>query len=198
VIDAGVSEIRGNSVISSRGEEREVDAIVLGTGFHVTDLPIADHVRGTEGTTLADAWEGSMQAYRGSTVPGFPNFFFVLGPNTGLGHSSMIFMVEASVQYVIDALQQMEQHDIAQVDVRPERYRHWNDGIQRRMPQTVWVKGGCASWYVDANGRNTTLWPDFTFKYRALTKRFDLESYSTLPKRAATEATPEQGEPAAV
>ncbi len=139
-----------------------------------------------------------MQAYRGSTVPGFPNFFFVLGPNTGLGHSSMIYMVEASVQYVIDALRQMQQHDIAQVDVRPERARHWNDGIQRRMPQTVWVRGGCASWYIDEHGRNTTLWPDFTFRFRALTQRFDLESYTTLPRREQTESAPEQGEPAAV
>lgn len=198
VIASGVSEISGGTVVASSGEQREVDAIVLGTGFHVTDLPIADHVRGTGGATLADAWQGSMQAYRGSTVPGFPNFFFVLGPNTGLGHSSMIYMVEASVQYVIDALQQMDAHGIAQVDVRPERYRHWNDGIQRRMPQTVWVKGGCASWYLDSNGRNTTLWPDFTFRFRALTKRFDLESYSTLPRRERTASAPEQGEPATV
>jgi cation diffusion facilitator CzcD-associated flavoprotein CzcO len=198
VLTTGVSEIQGNTVVGSDGTAREVDAIVLGTGFHVTDLPIADHVRGSEGRTLAEAWGGSMQAYRGATVPGFPNFFFVLGPNTGLGHSSMIYMVEASVQYVIDALQQMEQHGIAQVDVRPERARRWNEGIQRRMPQTVWVKGGCASWYLDEHGRNTTLWPDFTFRFRALTRRFDLESYSTLPRRAAPAATPEQGEPASV
>ncbi|MBO9531480.1 MAG: NAD(P)/FAD-dependent oxidoreductase [Solirubrobacteraceae bacterium] len=191
VIASGVSAIGKGSVTSSSGEEREVDAIVLGTGFHVTDIPIAEHVRGAAGTTLAEEWKGSMQAYRGATVSGFPNFFFVLGPNTGLGHSSMIFMVEASVQYVIDALQQMDQHGIAQVDVRPERYRRWNQGIQRRMPDTIWVKGGCASWYLDANGRNTTLWPDFTFRYRALTKRFDLESYTTLPRREAAEPATE-------
>ncbi|MEH3055187.1 MAG: NAD(P)/FAD-dependent oxidoreductase [Patulibacter minatonensis] len=198
VIAAGVTAVGKHSVIGSNGEEREVDAIVLGTGFHVTDLPIADHVRGTGGTTLAEAWQGSMQGYRGATVPGFPNFFFVLGPNTGLGHSSMIYMVEASVQYVVDALRQMDEHGIAQVDVRPERYRRWNEGIQRRMPKTIWQTGGCASWYQDEHGRNTTLWPDFTFRFRALTSRFDMESYTTLPRRTAAESTPEQGEAAAV
>lgn len=198
VIASGVQAIEGNTVVASDGERREVDAIVLGTGFHVTDLPIADHVRGTGGATLTEAWAGSMQGYRGATVPGFPNFFFVLGPNTGLGHSSMIYMVEASVQYVMDAIEQMDRHGIAQVDVRPERFRKWNAGIQRRMPQTVWVKGGCASWYMDEHGRNTTLWPDFTFRFRALTSRFDLESYETLPRRERTESAPEQGEPATV
>jgi cation diffusion facilitator CzcD-associated flavoprotein CzcO len=188
VLSTGVSAIGPQSVIGSDGQEREVDAIVLGTGFHVTDLPIADHVRGTSGQTLAEAWQGSMQAYRGSTVPGFPNFFFLLGPNTGLGHSSMIFMAEAAGQYVFDALEQMKKGNLASVDVRPERARRWNEGIQKRMPQTVWVKGGCASWYLDETGKNTTLWPDFTFTFRSLTSRFDIESYTTLPRRAAAPA----------
>ncbi|MFT4035378.1 MAG: NAD(P)/FAD-dependent oxidoreductase [Patulibacter sp.] len=190
VIASGVSAIGRRSVIATSGEEREVDAIVLGTGFHVTDLPIADHVRGADGQTLADVWNGSMRGYRGATVPGFPNFFFVLGPNTGLGHSSMIYMVEASVQYVLDALRQMEQHQIAQVDVQPEPFRRWNDELQRRMSQTVWTTGGCASWYIDEHGRNTTLWPDFTFRFRALTQRFDIESYTTLPRRQSVAAPP--------
>ena len=188
VLSTGVSSIGKHSVIGSSGEEREVDAIVLGTGFHVTDLPIADHVRGVGGKSLTDAWEGSMQGYKGATVPGFPNFFFVLGPNTGLGHSSMIFMIEASVQYVIDALQQMDRGRLASVDVRPERYRRYNEGLQKRMKPTIWLNGGCASWYLDETGRNTTLWPDFTFRFRQLTARFDIESYTTLPRREAVAA----------
>lgn len=200
VLTTGVTEVRGNTVVGGDGTEREVDAIVLGTGFHVTDLLIADHVRGAEGTTLAEAWQGLMQGYKGATVPGFPNFSSCSARNTGLGHLSMIYMVEASVQYVIDALEQMQQNAIATVDVRPERYRHWNAGIQRRMPQTVWQTGGCASWYQDEHGRNTTLWPDFTFKYRNLTQRFDIESYTTMPRREAAPAAPgeQAGEPTTV
>ncbi|MDO9353415.1 MAG: NAD(P)/FAD-dependent oxidoreductase [Solirubrobacteraceae bacterium] len=183
VLTTGVSEIGKNSVVGSDGQVREVDAIVLGTGFHVNDLPIKDHVRGIGGQTLGEAWGDSMQGYRGATVPGFPNFFFILGPNTGLGHSSMIFMAEAAGQYVMDALAQMDKGNLASVDVRPERFARWNDGVQKRMKPTVWVTGGCASWYLDASGKNRTLWPDFTFRFRALTKRFDIESYSTLPRR---------------
>ena len=189
VITSGVTAIGEHSVIGATREEREVDAIVLGTGFHVTDLPIAEHIRGAEGQTLAEQWQGSMQAYRGATVPGFPNFFFVLGPNTGLGHSSMIFMAEAQAQYAADAVRQLNAGRLATVDVRPERSKRWNDGIQRRMPQTVWLKGGCASWYLDGHGRNTTLWPDFTFRFRQLTQRFDIESYTTMPRR---EPAPQQ------
>ncbi|MDQ8045705.1 MAG: NAD(P)/FAD-dependent oxidoreductase [Solirubrobacteraceae bacterium] len=197
VLTTGVERIEGNTVVGTDGQRAEVDAIVLGTGFHVTDLPIQDHVRGTDGRTLGDHWAGSMHAYRGATVSGFPNFFFILGPNTGLGHSSMIFMAEASAQYVFDALEQMEKGNLASVDVRPERMRRWNEGIQKRMKPTVWVTGGCASWYLDEQGRNSTLWPDFTFKFRALTSRFDIESYSTLPRRAPKPAAT-AGEPTAV
>ncbi len=197
VLTTGVSAIGKSSVVGSNGEEREVDAIVLGTGFHVNDLPIKDHVYGVGGKTLGEAWEGSMQGYRGATVPGFPNFFFILGPNTGLGHSSMIFMAEAAGQYVFDALQQMDKGNLASVDVRPERYRRWNEGIQKRMKPTVWVTGGCASWYVDATGKNRTLWPDFTFRFKTLTKRFDIESYSTLPRRAPQPSITPAAEPAA-
>lgn len=185
VLTTGVAGVEGNTVIGSDGERREVDAIVLGTGFHVTDVKLAQGIIGADGRTMAEHWDGSMQAYKGATVPGFPNFFFLLGPNTGLGHSSMIYMAEAAAQYVVDALGQMKQAKLASVDVRPERARRWNDGLQGRMPQTIWLKGNCASWYLDDSGRNTTLWPDFTFRFRSLTKRFDLESYTTLPARAA-------------
>lgn len=188
VLATGVAGIEGNTVVGSDGERREVDAIVLGTGFHVTDVQLAQRLIGREGRTMAEQWGGSMQAYKGTAVSGFPNFFFLLGPNTGLGHSSMIFMAEAAAQYVVDALETMRKADLASVDVRPERVRRWNEGIQKRMPQTVWIRGGCASWYLDETGKNTTLWPDFTFRFRALTKRFDVESYSTLPGRAAASA----------
>jgi cation diffusion facilitator CzcD-associated flavoprotein CzcO len=195
VLATGVTEIGERSVIGSNGEEREVDVIVLGTGFKVNDLPIAHGLHGSGGQTLAEVWNGSMEAYRGATIPGFPNFFFILGPNTGLGHSSMIFMAEAAGAYVADALEQMERGNLATVEVRPERFRRWNEGIQKRMPPTVWTKGGCASWYLDEHGRNRTLWPDFTFKFRALTQHFDIASYSTLPRRTVV---PTAAEPTSV
>ena len=183
VLTTGIAGVTEHGVIGTNGETREVDAIVLGTGFHVTDLPFKDHIRGRAGRTVGEVWGPSMSAYRGSTVPGFPNLFMILGPNTGLGHTSMIYMIEAAAQYALSALEQMDARDIAAVEVRPERADQWNADVQARMPQTIWAKGGCASWYFDETGRNSTLWPDFTFRFKAQTKRFDMDAYLATPAR---------------
>ena len=171
-----IAEVRPNAIVTADGAEREVDAIIFGTGFHVTDLPVAKLIRGEGGRTLADAWRGSPNAYAGTTVAGFPNLFLLLGPNTGLGHSSMVFMIESQVAYVLDALRSMEAAGIGGVDVRPEAQREYNRALDRRMKGTVW-SSGCASWYVDATGRNSTLWPDWTWRYRRRMARFDMERY---------------------
>jgi cation diffusion facilitator CzcD-associated flavoprotein CzcO len=177
VIDGGVVEVRERSVIAADGSEREVDAIIFGTGFHVLDMPIADRVSGVGGVTLSEQFAGSPQAHRGTTFPGFPNLFMILGPNTGLGHMSVVFMAESQSRYVRDALRRMRSEGIGAVSVKPEAHRAYNDSIQSRMKGTVWMEGGCASWYVDANGLNTSLWPDFAYKFRRELQSFDIESY---------------------
>ncbi len=173
-----ISKVTAGSVVTEDGVEREVDVLVVATGFHTTDLPIADRITGSHGETLAAQWarEG-MSAYKGATVHGFPNLFFIVGPNTGLGHSSMVFMIESQIAYLTDALTQMDRRGIATVEPRREAQRAWNDDIQRRMERTVWSAGGCSSWYLDEHGRNVTLWPRTTFTFRRLTARFDLERY---------------------
>ncbi|HXM56502.1 MAG TPA: 4-hydroxyacetophenone monooxygenase, partial [Candidatus Dormibacteraeota bacterium] len=159
--------------------------IVLATGFRVTDNPTFERLRGPSGRTLAEAWrEEGMQAYRGTTVAGFPNLFLVTGPNTGIGHTSLVVMIEAQTRYVLDALRTMARRGVAEVEVRPDAQRRFNDDLQRRMRRTVWSAGGCASWYLDARGRNTTLWPDFTWRFRRLTRRFDAAAYALRPRRA--------------
>ncbi|MGZ4438309.1 MAG: flavin-containing monooxygenase [Nocardioidaceae bacterium] len=178
-----IAKVTPGAVVTADGTEREVDAIVVATGFHTTDLPIADHLRGRGGVRLADHFaEVGMQAYKGSTVHGFPNLFFIVGPNTGLGHSSMVFMIESQIAYVLDALRTMRERGTAAVEPAPEAQRRWNDDIQRRMKRTVWSVGGCSSWYLDEHGRNVTLWPRTTFAFRRLTARFDPEAYVTTPR----------------
>jgi cation diffusion facilitator CzcD-associated flavoprotein CzcO len=173
VLSAGLAEVRGRTVVGSDGSEREVDTIILGTGFHVLDMPIADRIADGEGRSLADHWNGSPQAHRGSMVAGFPNFFLLLGPNTGLGHNSVVYMAEAQAGWVARALQHMDRGEIDAVEVTEDAQRAWNDAIQRRMPGTVWLEGGCNSWYLDANGLNTSLWPDFSFRFAQEMRRFD-------------------------
>jgi cation diffusion facilitator CzcD-associated flavoprotein CzcO len=181
VITSAVAEVRGRTVVGSDGSEREVDTIILGTGFHVTDLPIATRVRGRDGRTLAETWDGSLQALRGTTVAGFPSLFFLLGPNTGLGHTSVVLMAEAQARYVRQALDHRDRSAAAGVEPLQAAQDRWTDAVQERMKGTVWTEGGCASWYIDAKGRNTTLWPDHTFRFFSAVRRFDPSEYAVLP-----------------
>ena len=152
-------------------------ALVVATGFHVTDSPFFERVRGTDGRTLADKWQSEgMEAYKGTTVAGYPNLFVLVGPATGLGHSSMIYMIESQVNYFMDMLKTKRRHgaDVAEVSARAQG--EWNDWIRDRLPETVWVTG-CGSWYLDEHGNAPAVWPSWTWKFRAKTKKFDASSY---------------------
>ena len=183
VITEPIREVGERSIRTADGAEHEVDTIVLATGFRVTDNPAFERVRGRTGRSLAESWrETGMQAYLGTTVSGFPNLFLVTGPNTGIGHTSLVVMIEAQVRYVMAALLTMGRRGVAAVDVRPEAQTEFNDELQVRMRRTVWNTGGCASWYLDARGRNTTLWPDFTWRFGRRTRRFDARAYELLAR----------------
>jgi cation diffusion facilitator CzcD-associated flavoprotein CzcO len=174
-----IVEVRPSSVVSGDGTEREVDAIVFGTGFHVTEIPAARILRGRGGVSLEGVWGASPSAYLGTAVAGFPNLFFILGPNTGLGHNSLVYIIESQIAYLLDALTTMRARGAEAVEVRPEAQAAYNASIDERMTDTVW-SSGCASWYIDATGRNSTLWPDWTWRYRRRTARFDAERYRLL------------------
>ena len=178
LVTDGIAKITPNAVVTADGTEREVDVLIVATGFHTTDLPIAHHISGRGGVRLSDHFaEVGMQAYKGATVHGFPNLFFIVGPNTGLGHSSMVFMIESQVAYVVDAVRQMRAQGVRAVEPTPQAQQAWNDDVQARMQRTVWHVGGCSSWYLDDHGRNVTLWPRTTYTFRRLTSHFDTEAY---------------------
>ncbi|HEX6488717.1 MAG TPA: NAD(P)/FAD-dependent oxidoreductase [Candidatus Dormibacteraeota bacterium] len=183
-----IYEVTEHGIRTRDGEERLVDAIVTATGFRVTDHPFYQRVRGTDGRSLAERWEATgMQAYRGTTVSGFPNLFVLTGPNTGLGHTSVIVMIESQVPYVVGAVRRLRRRGLAAVDVKPDAERHYNADVQRRLEGSVWNSGGCQSWYLDSHGRNSTLWPDFTWKYRLMMRRFDADAYDLIPPRKRVE-----------
>jgi cation diffusion facilitator CzcD-associated flavoprotein CzcO len=185
LVTDGIVKVTPDAVVTSDGVEREVDAIIVATGFHTTDLPVAAHIRGRNGHSLAEYFGAhGMQAYKGATVSGFPNLFFIVGPNTGLGHSSMVFMIESQIAYAVDAIRTMTARDVAAVEPAPSAQRAWVDDVQHRMKRTVWSTGGCSSWYLDEHGRNVTLWPRTTFAFRRLTSRFDPEAYVATPRTA--------------
>ena len=182
LVTSPIREVRARSIVAADGSERAVDTIIFGTGFHVADMPIGEWVRGRDGKRLADAWEGSPRAHLGCTVAGFPNLFLLLGPNTGLGHSSMVYMIESQINHVVDALRVMRERGAAVAEVRPEVQQAYNRELDARMAGTVWSTG-CSSWYLDETGRNATLWPDWTWRFRLRTRRFDPAQHTL---RAAT------------
>lgn len=173
-----IARITPTGVVTADGTERPIDVLIVATGFHTTEQPIAEHVRGRDGRSPAEVWaEGGMSAYKGTTVHGFPNLFQIVGPNVGLAHSSMVFMIESQVAYIVDAIRTMRAHRFGAVEPTRAAQEAWNDDLQQRMTTTVWNTGGCSSWYLDSHGRNTTLWPRTTFTFRRLLQRFDLPAY---------------------
>jgi cation diffusion facilitator CzcD-associated flavoprotein CzcO len=192
LVTGGVREVRRNSVVGEDGVEREVDAIVFGTGFQVTDMPAAKLIAGRDGERLSEVWAGSPRSHRGATVPGFPNLFMLLGPNTGLGHNSIVYMIESQIAYVLDALRVMDERGASVAEVRPDTAEAWNAGLDERLEGTVWTTG-CMSWYQDATGRNGAIWPDWTWRFRRETARFDEDGYdlrvpSPVPSRVPVAA----------
>ena len=189
VVTAGIREVRPHGILTDDGVEHPADTIIFGTGFHVSDPPVGELVRGQDGRTLAEAWAGSPKAFLGTTVAGFPNLFLLLGPNTGGGSTSVILMIEAQVEYLLRVLAYMRAAGVAAVEPRPEAQRTYVAGVDARMRPTVWSAGGCASWYRDGTGRISAIWPGFATAYRRRARRFDPALHLTVPHRATQPPT---------
>jgi cation diffusion facilitator CzcD-associated flavoprotein CzcO len=172
-----VREIQGDRVVGADGSVAEVDAIVFGTGFHILDMPVASKVFDDSGRSLAEHWKGSPRAYLGTTVTGFPNAFLLLGPSLGTGHSSAFMILETQLRYTMSAVERIVREDWSAVDVRPEVQERFNDEVQRALPRTVYNSGGCSSYYLDANGRNSFSWPWSTGAMRSRIRDFDPGEY---------------------
>ena len=183
VVAGGAVEVTPTGVVGADGVERPADTIVFATGFHVTDSPSYQLVRGRGGRTLGDAFL-EHGAYKGTTCRGFPNLWVMAGPNTGIGHTSLVFMIESQIRYVLDALRIVDEQGIGSVEVDPPTQRGWFDFIQSATAGTVWASG-CRSWYLDRDGRNGAIWPGWTWDFRRRTRRFDVEHYEV---RAAVPA----------
>ncbi|CAF4244104.1 unnamed protein product [Adineta steineri] len=168
-----IKEIKSDSIVTYDGDEYPVDIIIWSTGFLVQNFQLP--IYGVNGKPLAEQWSETMQAR--VTVPNFPNFFFLLGPNTGLGHNSIIVMIEAQLQYITEALLYMQENNIKTLDVKSDVHDKFNHNLQAKLKKTVWQSGGCHSWYQDAKGNNTTIWPDFTWTYILLMKTFDFKNF---------------------
>jgi cation diffusion facilitator CzcD-associated flavoprotein CzcO len=178
VIPAGLGEVKPHRVVGVDGSERHVDAIIFGTGFSTTEFLAPMSIIGRHGRELHDVWRerGGAEAFKGVAMPGFPNMFLLYGPNTNLGHNSIVYMLESQIGHVLRAVRWLARRGGGSVEVRPEVQRQFANWVQERITDSVWDRG-CTSWYRTASGRNTTNWPEFTFTYRRMTRRFDPASY---------------------
>jgi cation diffusion facilitator CzcD-associated flavoprotein CzcO len=173
LVTDGIAKVTADAVVTADGRERPVDTIILGTGFEAVRRPIAERLFGRDGVSLKEAWSEGMNAHRGTCVTGFPNLFMLLGPNTTLGHSSQVIMIEAQITYLLDALRTMDRRGLASVEVLPDAQRTYNEQLERRLSGTVWNAGNCRSWYLDEHGRNPSIWPTYTWRFRRAARRFD-------------------------
>jgi len=174
---SGITEVTEDAVIDAAGKRMPVDSIIFGTGFQVTDFPIARHIYGRAGHSLQDQWNGSPKAYLGTTISGFPNLFLIQGPNTGLGHTSVILMIEAQVDHVLKALKHMNRNQLETIEPNPQAQQRFVEETDHLTNGTVWVSGGCRSWYLDETGRNSTLWPGTTLSFMNKAGRFNSKDY---------------------
>jgi cation diffusion facilitator CzcD-associated flavoprotein CzcO len=171
-----VTQIRAHSLLAADGLEREADVVIAATGFRVGDQPASHHIRGRGGRTLAEHWGGRPVAHNGTTVAGFPNLFVLLGPHTGLGHTSVLLMIESQIEYLLGAVAAIDAEGIAVLEPRADVQAAFVAAVRRRARATVWENGGCASWYLDADG-HSMLWPDTAWRFRRALRRFDAERY---------------------
>ncbi|MDH5675084.1 MAG: NAD(P)/FAD-dependent oxidoreductase [Myxococcales bacterium] len=176
VITDSIDRVTANSIVTKDGQRYDVDTIIMCTGFKVTNHPVMEMVFGSDGRSIGEHWKEGAAAYLGTTIAGFPNLFLLSGPYTGLGHNSMIYMLESQFEYILGALSALQQRQAATLQVRAEAAMAFDQEMQDKLEGTVWTSG-CASWYLDENGRNTTVWPDFSFRFRNRTRKFDAMNY---------------------
>jgi len=178
LVTDGIERIEAAGVRSRSGELHEADVIIYATGFKSTDFLAPMTITGRGGLDLKSEWARGARAYLGITVTGFPNFFMLYGPNTNLGHNSILVMIEAQVGYILDALAKLQARGLRRIDVRRDVLENYNRGLQQDLARSVWATAG-ASWYKLADGTITNNWPHSTIRYRRLLREARLEEYDT-------------------
>ncbi|MFE3290752.1 flavin-containing monooxygenase [Rhodococcus sp. NPDC059234] len=185
VVTDRIERVTEGGVVTADGTERDVDAIIYGTGFHVTDGFDGMNIVGVNGRELVPYWnEHGIETHLGITIEGFPNAFFLLGPNTALGHNSVVFMIEQQIRYVMEAIRLVDDAGAEAISVRRSAQDRSNADIQRKLGKGVWTNGGCVSWYLDAKGVNRTIWPGFTWQYWLRTRKVDPADFDLIGRAA--------------
>jgi len=180
VVTEPIERVTQGGVVTRDGREHRADVLILATGFESTSFLAPMQLEGSGGQRLGDAWKEGAEAYLGISVAGFPNLFLMYGPNTNLGHNSIVFMIECQAGYIVDCLRQMRERGLAAIDVRRDAMRDFNAKLQRELASTVWARTD-HSWYKTKSGRITNNWSGPTIRYWWKTRRADLGAYERVP-----------------
>jgi cation diffusion facilitator CzcD-associated flavoprotein CzcO len=173
----GVKEITADGIVLSNGQEIKVDAIVYCTGFNVANY-VPFEMIGKHGTNIMDSFKNGMHAYLGTLIPGFPNMFLTLGPNTGVGHTSALHIMESQVALAMRCIKEAETNKWKSFEIKENIEKEFNEEVQRKLEGTIWVKGGCKSWYQDNTGKNRVIYPDFNFNFRKKAKNVNFAAFN--------------------
>ncbi|MFI9402396.1 flavin-containing monooxygenase [Nocardia sp. NPDC052316] len=177
LVTEGIEEFTEAGIRTADGELHEADVVILGTGFATGNRCADEHIVGRDGLTIQEAWRDGMQAYYGMTVAGFPNFFLIMGPNSGGGAQSILFLIESQVRYIVKCLRMMEDRGSTRLEVRDEVQREFNTWLHGKLDRSVWVSGGCHSWFLDHTGRNRQSWPGTGTSYWRATREPKAEAF---------------------
>jgi len=184
LVTTGIDHVDEDGILLRDGRRLAADAIILATGFESTSFLAPMTIQGVGDRSLHDEWRGHARAYLGLTIAGFPNFFMMYGPNTNLGHNSIIFMIECQARYIMDCLRQMDARDLGTIALKPDVLDAYNAELQRELAGTAWAATS-NSWYKTADGTITNNWSGTTFRYWRKTRRADLACYDVTPRVSA-------------
>lgn len=184
-----ILELTEDSIITKDGKKRVIDCLIYGTGF-VTDPRIylkSFSCTGLNHVELTDTWKDGAESYYGISTKGFPNLFQLLGPNTVLGHNSVIFMIESQVNYILQLIEMAEKTQSQAIVVKADTQDQFNQHLQSQFTDTIW-QSGCVSWYQQADGKNFSLWPNYTWRYWLKTRKANPADYRFLNSKQDSQA----------
>lgn len=179
VVDSAIEAVTEQGVRTADGREHRCDVLIYGTGFAASDFLAPMRITGLAGQDLNQAWQAGAQAYKGISVSGFPNLFLLYGPNTNLGHNSIIYMLESQFRYVLGCIQALKREKLRYMDVKASVQQPYNRHLQQDLQRTIWSQG-CTSWYISATGTQSNNWPGYTFTYRGLTRAPEMSDYDCI------------------
>jgi len=174
---SGVEEVKAHSIVSKEGAEYPVDAIIFGTGFKATEFLAPMKITGLGNVDLNSTWLHGAEAYKGITITGFPNLMMLYGPNTNVGHNSIVYLIESQIKYILDYIKQANTKQLRYMDVKTERQQQFNQKLHHDLQNSVWNTGGCTNWYLTDEGKNTNNWSGLTLSYRKTTQKINLHDY---------------------